>query len=79
MLELSRYARPMDQTVQVIGALLILFAYGGAQSGVLGQRSRLYLILDLVGSAVLALLAWRANQWGFLLSRVCGLSCRCGD
>jgi hypothetical protein len=62
-----RYARPMDQTVQVVGALLILFAYAAAQFGALNQRSRVYLVLNLLGSAVLTLLAWREEQWGFLL------------
>ena len=61
------YARAMDQVVQVIGALLILAAYAAAQVGALNQRSRVYLILNLVGSAVLTLLAWREEQWGFLL------------
>jgi hypothetical protein len=63
----ERYARPMDQAVQVIGALLILVAYATAQFGALNQRSRLYLGLNLLGSAVLTLLAWREEQWGFLL------------
>ena len=57
----------MDQVVQVMGALLILIAYAAAQFGALNQRSRVYLVLNLVGSAVLALLAWREEQWGFLL------------
>ena len=57
----------MDQVVQVVGALLILVAYAAAQFGALSQRSRLYLVLNLVGSSVLALLAWREEQWGFLL------------
>jgi hypothetical protein len=57
----------MDQAVQVIGALLILVAYATAQFGALNQRSRLYLGLNLLGSAVLTLLAWREEQWGFLL------------
>jgi hypothetical protein len=57
----------MDQVVQVIGALLILVAYAAAQFGALNQRSRLYLGLNLLGSAVLTLLAWREEQWGFLL------------
>jgi hypothetical protein len=61
------YARPMDQVVQVIGALLILVAYAAAQFGRLNQRSRVYLVLNLVGSAVLTLLAWQEEQWGFLL------------
>jgi hypothetical protein len=53
----------MDQVVQVIGALLILVAYAAAQFGALEQRSRLYLVLNLVGSTVLTLLAWREEQW----------------
>ena len=57
----------MGQAVQVVGALLILMAYAGAQFGALNQRSRLYLALNLFGSAVLTLLAWREEQWGFLL------------
>ena len=57
----------MDQAAQVIGALLILVAYAAAQFGSLNQRSRVYLVLNLVGSAVLTLLAWREEQRGFLL------------
>jgi hypothetical protein len=57
----------MDQIVQVVGALLILLAYAAAQFGALNQRSRAYLVLNLVGSAILAVLAWYADQWGFLL------------
>jgi hypothetical protein len=57
----------MDQIVQVLGALLILVAYAAAQLGALNQRSRVYLVLNLVGSAVLAVLAWYEDQWGFLL------------
>ena len=57
----------MDQAVQVVGALFILFAYAAAQFGALNQRSRVYLVLNLVGSGVLTLLAWREKQWGFLL------------
>jgi hypothetical protein len=57
----------MDQVVQIVGALLILAAYAAAQFGALNQRSRVYLGLNLVGSAVLAVLAWHEDQWGFLL------------
>jgi hypothetical protein len=57
----------MDQVVQVVGALLILIAFAAAQFGALDQRSRAYLVLNLVGSAVLAVLAWHERQWGFLL------------
>ncbi len=61
------YARRMDQIVQVLGALLILIAYAAAQFSMLDQRSRVYLAFNLVGSAVLAVLAWQEEQWGFLL------------
>ncbi len=57
----------MAQAVQIVGALLILLAYGAAQFGLLDQHSRAYLVLNLVGSAVLAVLAWHEEQWGFLL------------
>ena len=53
--------------MQIVGALLILLAYGAAQFGLLDQHSRVYLVLNLVGSAVLAVLAWHEEQWGFLL------------
>ncbi|MBX5468806.1 MAG: hypothetical protein IRZ21_02795 [Thermoleophilaceae bacterium] len=57
----------MDQVLQVIGALLILAAFAAAQVEVMSTRSRVYLILNLVGSAVLAVLAVHEEQWGFVL------------
>lgn len=57
----------MDQLVQVVGALLILTAFAAAQFGAMDPHSRIYLVLNLVGSAVLAALAWEERQWGFLL------------
>jgi hypothetical protein len=57
----------MDQFVQVIGALLILSAYAASQFGVMSPHARTYLVLNLAGSAVLAVLAWEQLQWGFLL------------
>ncbi len=61
------YEFPMDQLVQVIGALLILAAFAAAQFGAMDPHSRVYLVLNLVGSVVLAVLAWEERQWGFLL------------
>jgi hypothetical protein len=39
------------------GALLILVAYAAAQFGALNQRSRIYFVVNLVGSALLTVLA----------------------
>ena len=60
----------MDQVVQVAGALMILAGFAGLQLGKISAVSRLYLVLNLVGSAVLAVLAWHEEQWGFLLLEV---------
>jgi hypothetical protein len=56
-----------QQILQVGGALLVLAGYALVQFRVLDQRSSLYLLLNLVGSAVLAVLAYLDHQWGFLL------------
>ena len=57
----------MAQAVQIAGALLILLAYAAAQFDMVSQHSRVYLVFNLVGTAVLAVLAWHEEQWGFLL------------
>jgi hypothetical protein len=57
----------MDQVVQVAGALLILVAFAGLQVGRISAESRLYLVLNLVGSVILAVLALIETQWGFVL------------
>ncbi len=55
------------QVIQVAGSLLILAGFAAAQAGRLSIDSRRYLILNFVGSAILAVLAWIDRQWGFLL------------
>jgi hypothetical protein len=57
----------MDQLVQLLASLVILVAFIAAQRGVLDPSSRVYLTLNLAGSAILAVLAARGEQWGFLL------------
>jgi hypothetical protein len=55
------------QVVQILGALAILAAFALAQVGALPTDSRVYLVANLVGAAVLAVLAYVERQWGFLL------------
>lgn len=57
----------MEQVIQVVGALLILAAFVLAQFNRLSQDSIAYLVANLVGSVVLAVLALLDSQWGFLL------------
>jgi len=57
----------VDQLVQIAGALLILTAFTAVQFERMRPDSRVYLALNLVGSLILAVLAWVESQWGFLL------------
>lgn len=57
----------MDQVLQIAGAVLILGAFLLSQMNVLDGRSKIYLTLNLVGSAVLAWLALADADWGFVL------------
>jgi hypothetical protein len=57
----------VDQAIQIVGALLILAAFAAVQFERMRPDSRLYLTLNLLGSAILAVLAVAASQWGFVL------------
>lgn len=57
----------MDQLIQIVGALLILAAFAAVQFERMRPDSHLYLALNLIGSIILAVLAWLDSQWGFLL------------
>jgi hypothetical protein len=57
----------MAQVIQVVGALIILSAFAANQLGEMPTDSRLYLLLNLVGSVVLAILAVVEGQIGFIL------------
>lgn len=57
----------MDQGLQIVGALMVLAGFAAAQFHVLDPRSYPYLLLNMVGSAILAVLAYEERQWGFLL------------
>ncbi|MGH2795241.1 MAG: CBU_0592 family membrane protein [Actinomycetota bacterium] len=57
----------MEQTVQIVGALLILTAFVLAQRKTLDTASPVYLVLNLVGAVVLAIVAALDSDWGFVL------------
>ena len=57
----------MEQAVSIVGAALILVAYGANQAGWLDRTRTLYSVLNFVGSVILTVIAWRAGQWGFVL------------
>ena len=57
----------MAQVIQIVGALIILAAFAATQLGEMETDSRLYLLLNLVGSVVLAILAVIESQIGFIL------------
>jgi membrane-bound ClpP family serine protease len=57
----------VEQAVQIVGAVLILVAFAGVQFGRVDPTSPFYLWLNLVGSVILAVLAYAESQWGFVL------------
>jgi hypothetical protein len=57
----------VDQLVQIAGAIAILTAFILVQAGRLDPASLPYLVLNLVGSFVLAVDAAIGREWGFLL------------
>jgi hypothetical protein len=68
----------MDQVIQVLGALLILTAFAAVQFERMQPSSRLYLALNLAGSAILAVLAFTSSQWASSCSRASGRSSPAG-
>jgi hypothetical protein len=57
----------VTQVIQIIGALIILGAFAGSQLGSLPTDSRRYLTLNVVGAAILTVLAVVEAQIGFVL------------
>lgn len=68
----------MGQTLQILGALLILMGYALAQGGVLDPRSYPYLLLNLIGAALLTVLAFAARQGDSFSSKPPGRWCHSG-
>jgi membrane-bound ClpP family serine protease len=57
----------VEQLVQIVGALLVLLGFALAQFDQLDEHSAAYLIVNLLGSAILAADAVMSGQLGFLL------------
>ncbi|MGH9525131.1 MAG: CBU_0592 family membrane protein [Terriglobales bacterium] len=57
----------MNEAFQLLGAILVLIAFGLSQIGSMKPHSYSYLLLNLVGSGLLAVSAAVLLQWGFLL------------
>jgi membrane-bound ClpP family serine protease len=57
----------IDLLIEVTGAILILVAFALAQFRGIDRHGSLYLVLNLVGAALLAGSAAINGQWGFLL------------
>jgi hypothetical protein len=57
----------MESAIQVLGAVLILVGFIASQRGAMSPHSLSYLVLNLIGSAILATLAAMHSDWGFLL------------
>ncbi len=59
--------RVIDLWFEILGAVMILAAFALAQFRGLDRHGFPYLALNLVGAAILAVVAGRHRQWGFFL------------
>ena len=57
----------MEQIVQIVGAVAILAAFIALQLGAVDANGWAYLVLNVGGAAVLAVVAAVDRDWGFLL------------
>jgi hypothetical protein len=57
----------MSMIIQIVGSLGVLAGFALAQWGVLNQKSVCYLLINAIGSGLLAVDAVVEQQWGFLL------------
>ena len=47
--------------------MLILVAFAGSQFAGMSPHSRVYLVLNLVGAAILTVVAFVDSDWGFVM------------
>ncbi len=57
----------LSQALQVLGAFGVLSAFAAAQLRILTTQSPVYLLLNLAGATLLAVLAAVDQQYGFLM------------
>jgi hypothetical protein len=57
----------VSQVVQIAGALLVVTGFILSQMNLLEPRSYAYLLLNLLGGTILAVLALQSQRWGFAL------------
>lgn len=57
----------IDMAAQFFGAILILVAFALAQTGRLDPNSYPYIMMNVIGGATLAVLAFLLQRWGFVL------------
>jgi hypothetical protein len=58
---------PAEQVASFLGALMILIAYIGQQLSWIDARKATYNILNMIGSSILAYIAFHPFQIGFVL------------
>jgi len=58
------------QAISFVGALLILIGYAGHQLNWMDSRKPAYNVLNALGSAILAYIAFRPFQLGFVVMEV---------
>jgi len=56
----------IGQVVSMIGAAMILAAFGAQQAGKLGREDLAYLLLNLFGSVILTYFAYEAKNAGLI-------------
>lgn len=60
----------MTQALSLVGAFLVLVAFGGLQTDRLTVESAFYQATNLVGAALLALVGVLTTTWGFVVLNV---------
>ena len=60
----------LEQIVSLVGAAMVLLAYAGQQLKKLESDQLSYILLNLIGAVILAVIAFRVRQTGLTLVEV---------